>query len=163
MVHGVSEGSAPKFLIYTTTLKGQRKFWNGVWSDHCKTLQAMEKIEVKYLQYWRAHVLCKITSKLRTSGREVSAPSNESVIQRQGVFVRKLNEGGKLFFFLKVTRLPSCSELQGNDLILSDWVYNLPNENIATSHFMECNNYWCIELVDGLRFKNTRGRMDTHV
>ena len=86
-------------------------------------------------------MLCKITSKLRTSGREVSEPSNDSVIKRQGVFVRKPNEGGRLFFFLKVTRLPSCRELQGNDLILSDRVYNLPNENIATSHYMECNNY----------------------
>ena len=37
MVHGVSEGSAPKFLIYTTTLKEQRICWKeqygiGTWN-----------------------------------------------------------------------------------------------------------------------------------
>ena len=61
----------------------------------------------------------------------------EAVIKMQGMFVRKPNEEGKLFFFFKALKLHSCRELKGNDLILSDWVYNLSNENIATSNFME--------------------------
>lgn len=45
-----------------------------------------------------------------------------------------------------------CGEFEGNDLISFDWVYNLLNENIVIFYFMEWNNCWWIEFVDGFRF-----------
>lgn len=100
-----------------------------VWSEHYQILQAMESTAGKSLQYSGAPVWGVITSKSRTSASKTVGRGKEGKMQR--TFVRLMKKGGCwvfFFFFLWRQRAPSCGELKGNDLILSDWVYNLPRE-----------------------------------